>query len=142
MAVDSDVILAHLLKTDEFARAEWERLHKLTRDPRVTLIGRFLRLSSLDEIPQFINVLKGEMSLVGPRPIVFAETERYGRYMCEYVAVKPGLSGLWQVSGRNDTTYRRRVALDVAYARNWSFSMDVWILWRTVPAVLKWRGAY
>jgi exopolysaccharide production protein ExoY len=142
MATTADELLAKLLSTDPVAREEWSRLHKLTRDPRVTPVGRVLRLSSLDELPQLLNVLRGDMSLIGPRPIVAAEIDRYGRYINDYMTVRPGVTGLWQISGRNDTTYRRRVALDVVYARRCCWQMDLWILLRTIPAVLKWDGAY
>lgn len=142
MAVDAERRLAELLATDPLAREEWHRLHKLTRDPRITPIGRFLRLSSLDELPQLINVLRGEMSIVGPRPIVQEECARYGRYIADYCRVRPGLTGMWQVSGRNDTSYRRRVALDVCYCRNFSLFMDMKILLLTVPAVVKAHGVY
>nr|GFD54129.1 exopolysaccharide production protein PSS, putative [Tanacetum cinerariifolium] len=99
------------------AQHEWEQGHKLKVDPRVTRIGSFLRRTSLDELPQLFNVLRGEMGLVGPRPIVVAEVPRYGRHFLAYCSVRPGLTGLWQISGRSDTSYRRRVALDVAYCR-------------------------
>jgi len=141
MVVDADVRLARLLDTDPLARAEWESTHKLVKDPRVTAIGNFLRKSSIDELPQLINVLKGEMSLVGPRPIVRGEIGRYGRYMSDYNSVLPGITGLWQVSGRSDTNYRRRVALDVLYIRKRSLSLYLYILFMTVPAVLLRKGA-
>jgi exopolysaccharide production protein ExoY len=111
-------------------------------DPRITRVGTILRKLSLDELPQLINVLKGDMSLVGPRPVVEAELPRYGNYAIFYKLMYPGLSGLWQVSGRNDVSYEARVRLDVAYCRKWSPLLDVAILARTVPAVLKGRGAY
>ena len=133
--------LATLLARDPSLRAEWERDQKLERDPRITAIGRILRVTSLDELPQLINVLRGEMTLVGPRPIVDAEIPRYGRFICSYYAVKPGLTGLWQVTGRSATTYRRRVATDVHYARIKSLKLDLKILFATVPAVLTARGS-
>lgn len=142
MAIDSEVRLQELLSTDAGARAEWARDHKLRNDPRVTGIGRFLRKSSLDELPQFLNVLMGQMSVVGPRPIVDAEAARYGRYIVHYCSVRPGITGLWQVSGRNDTSYRRRVAFDVAYSRNRTMMMDLGILVKTVPSVIFARGSY
>lgn len=142
MVVDSEARLAELLKRDPRARAEWEADHKLRRDPRVTPLGDLLRRSSIDELPQLLNVLKGEMSLVGPRPIVGSEVARYGRWFNAYCAVKPGLSGLWQVSGRNDVSYRRRVALDRLYARRRSFGLYVYILLKTIPAVLLREGSY
>lgn len=141
MVVDAEQRLKHLLMTSEEARAEWARDFKLRRDPRITSIGSFLRKSSIDELPQLINVLRGEMSIVGPRPIVEGEVERYGRYYAHYSAVKPGLTGLWQVSGRNDVSYRRRVALDVTYARNKCLGLDLRILAMTVPAVLAAKGS-
>jgi exopolysaccharide production protein ExoY len=142
MLVDAEDRLQHLLAQNPDARAEWDRDHKLRDDPRITALGSFLRRSSVDEIPQLINVLRGEMSLVGPRPIVAAEAKRYGRYIHDYCSVNPGITGLWQVSGRNDVSYRRRVALDVTYARSKSFLLDLKILAATVPAVLLRRGSY
>jgi exopolysaccharide production protein ExoY len=142
MALDANSRLAHLLATDARARQEWELDHKLTNDPRITPIGRFLRRSSLDELPQLFNVILGQMSLVGPRPITSEEIWRYGRYISDYYCVQPGITGLWQVSGRSETTYRRRVALDVVYARRQSTALYLAILSRTVPAVLLARGSY
>jgi lipopolysaccharide/colanic/teichoic acid biosynthesis glycosyltransferase len=142
MAVDAEQRLAALLASDPAARAEWEQDHKLRRDPRVTRLGAFLRETSLDELPQLFNVLRGDMSLVGPRPIVEAEVKRYGRRFRAYCAVKPGITGLWQVSGRNDTSYRTRVALDCVYARRRSLGLDAYIIAATVPAVLTRRGSY
>jgi lipopolysaccharide/colanic/teichoic acid biosynthesis glycosyltransferase len=142
MVVDAEERLAALLRDDPQARAEWTVAQKLRADPRITRIGRFLRRSSLDELPQLFNVLRGEMSLVGPRPIVHAEIERYGRYFAEYCLVRPGITGLWQISGRNDTSYRRRVALDVTYARAKCLRLDLAILVLTVPRVLLARGSY
>jgi exopolysaccharide production protein ExoY len=141
MVVDSQERLAQLLATDPQARIEWERDHKLKNDPRITRIGAFLRKSSLDELPQLFNVLRGEMSLVGPRPIVNDEVSRYGRYFAHYSRVRPGITGLWQVSGRSNTTYRRRVALDVAYSRSQSLSLNLRILMMTVPSVLSADGS-
>ena len=142
MVMNADQVFDGVLATDPLARLEWETLHKLRRDPRVTRLGKFLRMSSLDELPQLFNVLKGDMSLVGPRPIVSAEAGRYGRRFRSYCMVKPGLTGLWQVSGRNNTSYRRRVALDVTYARRASLSLDLWIMMRTVPAIVSASGCY
>ena len=142
MAVDAERRLADLLAADPDARAEWERDHKLRDDPRVTRLGAFLRRSSLDELPQLFNVLRGEMSVVGPRPIVDAEVVKYGHRFGHYCAVKPGITGLWQVSGRNDTSYRTRVALDCVYARERSLLLDGYIILSTVPAVLSRRGSY
>ena len=142
MVPNGEQLFAELLTNDPLARMEWETMHKLRRDPRVTRLGKFLRMSSLDELPQLFNVLKGDMSLVGPRPIVSAEAGRYGRRFRSYCMVKPGLTGLWQVSGRNNTSYRRRVALDVTYARRASLSLDLWIMLRTVPAIVSASGCY
>lgn len=142
MAVDAEQRLAELLANDPEARVEWEKDHKLRNDPRVTGLGAFLRKSSLDELPQLFNVLRGEMSLVGPRPIVDAEVAKYGRRFRNYCAVKPGITGLWQVSGRNDVSYRTRVALDCVYARERNLLMDGYIILSTVPAVLARKGSY
>jgi lipopolysaccharide/colanic/teichoic acid biosynthesis glycosyltransferase len=129
------------LATNPAAREEWARDQKLRDDPRVTRLGRFLRKTSLDELPQLINVLRGEMNLVGPRPILESEIPRYGASFRHYCTVKPGITGLWQVSGRNNTSYRKRVALDVLYARRRSAGLDLLILLRTVPAVLLRQGS-
>jgi UDP-galactose-lipid carrier transferase len=141
MVPDADGILADLLARDPNAAAEWQATQKLRRDPRVTPIGRFLRKTSLDELPQLLNVLRGEMSLVGPRPIVTSETRFYGEYIDDYYAIRPGVTGLWQVSGRSDTTYERRVQLDVWYVRNWTLWRDIVILLKTLPIVMLRRGA-
>lgn len=142
MAADAETRLADLLASDPTAREEWERDHKLRNDPRVTRLGLFLRKSSLDELPQLINVLRGEMSLVGPRPIVEDERAKYGRWFGAYCSVKPGITGLWQISGRNDVSYRKRVAMDVCYARNKSAALDTYILLMTAPSVLLAKGCY
>lgn len=142
MAVDADAQLKALLARDPAAREEWERSHKLRRDPRITPIGNFLRRSSLDELPQLFNVLRGEMSLVGPRPIVDAEVVRYGHYFRAYCSVRPGVTGLWQVRREHDTSYRHRVALDVTYARTRTVWLNVAILAKTVPSVLMAKGAW
>ena len=142
MAVDAEKRLAALLASDPVARAEWDKDHKLRNDPRVTKLGAFLRKTSLDELPQLFNVLRGDMSLVGPRPIVDAEVVKYGRRFKDYCAVKPGITGLWQVSGRNDVSYRVRVAMDCVYARQRNVIMDGLIIAATVPAVLARRGSY
>lgn len=141
MVVDADVRLKALFDTDPAALAEWTATHKLTKDPRVTPLGDFMRKSSLDELPQLINVIRGEMSLVGPRPIVAGEIDRYGRYIADYNSVLPGITGLWQVSGRSDTDYRRRVALDVMFIRRRTLKFYLYILFMTVPAVLLRKGA-
>lgn len=142
MVVDSEQRLQALLARDPVARREWEKDHKLKNDPRITWLGRFLRTSSIDELPQLFNVMRGEMSLIGPRPIVSDEIPRYGRWFKHYCSVRPGISGLWQVSGRNDVSYRRRVALDRLYVRRRSFSFNLWIMLKTVPAVLLREGSY
>ncbi|WBH18086.1 sugar transferase [Sphingomonas radiodurans] len=142
MAVDADARLTRLLAADPAARAEWQRDHKLRRDPRVTSIGRFLRKSSLDELPQLFNILRGEMSLVGPRPIVAAEVRRYGRRFADYCSVRPGITGIWQISGRNDTGYRRRVAMDSMMARQMSLKLYGRVLAGTAVSVLRGNGAY
>lgn len=142
MVENSAEVLERYLATCPEARAEWMRDQKLRQDPRVTPIGRILRRTSLDEVPQIFNVLRGEMSMVGPRPIVESEMIRYRQYIADYCSVKPGITGLWQISGRNNTTYRRRVALDTAYARNRSVALDLAIMARTVPAVLSGSGCY
>ena len=141
MRVDAESALDQLLRRDEGARAEWEATRKLKRDPRITRTGDFLRKTSLDELPQLLNVLRGEMSLVGPRPIVEAEVPRYGRHFRHYCDLRPGVTGLWQVSGRSDIDYRRRVVLDVAYARHHTAALNVKLLMATVPAVLSRRGS-
>ncbi len=141
MATDAQERLELLLASDPQARREWARDHKLLHDPRITPLGSFLRKSSLDELPQLINVIRGEMSLVGPRPITIEEKWRYGHYIHDYCCVQPGITGLWQVSGRSETTYRRRVALDVLFVRNHSTGLYLSILHRTIPAVLMARGS-
>jgi Undecaprenyl-phosphate galactose phosphotransferase WbaP len=141
MVANADKVLEMHLEQDERLRTEWERDHKLRRDPRVTPVGSFLRKCSLDELPQIWNVLRGDMSLVGPRPIVSAEISRYGTEFDVFLRVLPGLTGLWQVSGRNDTTYQERVELDSYYANNWSPWLDLYILSRTLRAVVSGRGA-
>jgi Undecaprenyl-phosphate galactose phosphotransferase WbaP len=142
MVRNAEQVLRHLLNEHPELRDEWTQNFKLRHDPRITRTGRFLRLTSLDELPQLWNVLRGEMSLVGPRPIVRAELLRYGRDASKYLAVKPGLTGLWQVKGRSDTTYRRRVAMDRYYIQNQSILLDVYILAATPAAVLRRSGAY
>ena len=141
MYYDADSRLERVLSENHAARLEWESSFKLKNDPRVTPIGRFLRKTSLDELPQLFNVLSGEMALVGPRPIVEMEKPYYGDRYALLSSVMPGMTGLWQVSGRSDTGYVRRVTLDVSYVLNWSPWLDVWILFRTVVAVVLMRGA-
>jgi undecaprenyl-phosphate galactose phosphotransferase len=142
MVPDADGVLRRLLEDDPRARAEWESDFKLKDDPRITPIGAFLRRTSLDELPQLWNVLKGEMSLVGPRPIIEEELERYGDQVGYYLETRPGITGLWQISGRNDTGYEDRVALDSWYVRNWSLWYDLVILVKTINVVLQHKGAY
>jgi undecaprenyl-phosphate galactose phosphotransferase len=142
MAPNADELLRDLLANDAEARSEWERDFKLKNDPRVTSIGKFLRKTSLDELPQLWNVLKGEMSLVGPRPVVAAELERYGNQCHYYLEARPGVTGLWQISGRNDVSYDTRVYLDAWYVKNWSLFNDIVILLRTVKVIFKQDGAY
>lgn len=141
MVNNADEKLRQLLATCPESRLAWERDQKLRNDPRITRVGHFLRKTSLDELPQFWNVLVGDMSLVGPRPIIDSERRRYGRYFASYTLVKPGITGLWQISGRNDVSYRRRVAMDVAFARSLSPALYFKILVLTVPAVLLARGS-
>jgi Undecaprenyl-phosphate galactose phosphotransferase WbaP len=142
MVSKADQLLQQYLDNSPELRAEWLATHKLKNDPRVTRVGALLRKTSLDELPQFWNILIGEMSLVGPRPIVDAEIEKYGKCFDLYIQVRPGLTGLWQVSGRSDTTYERRVELDEYYIRNRSLKLDLRILWKTVFVVLRKDGAY
>ncbi len=142
MSEDAELLLAKLLETSAAARLEWESDHKLRNDPRVSRLGRIVRKLSLDELPQLVNILIGDMSVVGPRPIVHAEIPRYGRFFSDYCQVKPGLTGLWQVSGRNDVSYDERVQLDCEYRRNRTLAYDFSILLRTVPAVLGAKGSY
>lgn len=142
MVVNSKEVLENLLENDPEAKVEWDATFKLKNDPRVTKIGRFLRRTSLDELPQLFNVLKGEMSLVGPRPVITAELKRYNDEVDYYLLSKPGMTGLWQVSGRNDVDYDTRVYLDAWYVKNWSMWNDIAILFKTVSVVLKKDGAY
>lgn len=141
MILDAQPALERLLRENPAARAQWEREQKLDDDPRVTAIGRFLRRSSLDELPQLFNVLRGDMALVGPRPITVPELERYGKARWHYLNVRPGMTGLWQVSGRSDVSYPQRVQLDRRYVEQHSLVGDVRILLRTVKVVLGHDGA-
>lgn len=141
MARDAERMLAELLRNDPAARAEWQRDQKLTNDPRITPVGHFLRRTSLDELPQLFNVLRGEMSLVGPRPITVAELTRYGRVRWHYLSVRPGMTGLWQVSGRNNTSYEERVELDRDYVERHSLWLDLRILVKTINVVVARDGA-
>lgn len=142
MVKNADRTLESYLDTHPELRESWERDQKLRNDPRITRVGRFLRQTSLDELPQLWNILRGEMSLVGPRPIVDEEIQRYGEKFGLYTKVTPGLTGLWQVSGRNNLTYEERVSLDAYYVRNWSVWLDLYILIRTVWVVISGEGAY
>jgi Undecaprenyl-phosphate galactose phosphotransferase WbaP len=142
MVIDSQDRLQRLLESDPEIRNEWDTNHKLCNDPRITSVGRFLRRTSIDEFPQLLNILKGEMSLVGPRPIVDEEVKKYGEDFSRIFSIKPGLTGLWQVSGRSDTNYNERVAYDTYYLQSWSSWLDLWILYMTFGAVIRGRGAY
>lgn len=142
MKTDAAAQLAELLRASPAARAEWETTRKLKNDPRITAVGEILRKSSIDELPQLINILLGEMSVVGPRPVTAEELARYGEYVTSYMAARPGLTGQWQTSGRNDVSYEYRVALDVQYVRDWSLTRDFVIIAKTVPALFSQRGCY
>jgi exopolysaccharide production protein ExoY len=142
MVSDAPERLREHLASDPAAAAEWAATQKLRNDPRVTLIGALLRQSSLDELPQLFNVLKGEMSIVGPRPVTEEELTKYGTFLGAYVACRPGITGLWQVSGRSGTSYEQRVECDTFYARQWSLYLDAKILIVTIPSVLFSEGAY
>jgi Undecaprenyl-phosphate galactose phosphotransferase WbaP len=142
MIINAQEVLTDLLASDAIARAEWEKDFKLKNDPRINTIGHFLRRTSLDELPQLWNVLKGDMSLVGPRPVVQAELARYGEDVVYYLMAKPGMTGLWQVSGRNDVDYETRVYFDSWYVKNWSLWTDIAILFKTISVVTGRRGAY
>jgi UDP-galactose-lipid carrier transferase len=142
MVPNADKVLKELLERDPAARAEWEKDFKLKDDVRITSIGALLRKTSLDELPQLWNVLRGDMSLVGPRPVIEKEIARYGEEAAYYLLAKPGMTGLWQVSGRNDTDYARRVFLDAWYVKNWSLWYDIMIMLKTVGVVVRRDGAY
>lgn len=141
MYLDAENRLEELLENNPVLKREWERNFKLSDDPRITKLGKFLRRTSLDELPQLFNVLNGTMSLIGPRPIVEAEIRYYGNTYEFRKRVKPGLTGLWQVSGRSQTSYRRRVMLDAYYVMNWSIWLDYYIFFKTVWMVLSREGA-
>src|SRR5882757_3888234 len=142
MVTDAPERLRRLLDSDPVAAAEWTANRKLRYDPRVTAIGAILRKSSLDELPQLFNVLRGDMSIVGPRPVTEEELVRYSTRVGSYLACRPGITGLWQVSGRSGTTYRKRVAYDTHYARHWSIVQDAKIIVATIPALLDSDNAY
>lgn len=141
MVPDADAVLERYLRGNEAARRQWEMYQKLDRDPRITRFGAVLRKYSLDELPQFWNVLKGDMSVVGPRPCMFAQKELYGVYWSSYCAVRPGITGLWQVSGRNEISYRRRAAMDADYVATLSIRQDIAILLKTFLVVAGARGS-
>ncbi len=142
MVTDGDAVLAEYLADHPHEREEWVRNRKLRDDPRVTRLGAVLRAYSVDELPQIINVLKGDMSIVGPRPVVLDELKMYGSAAAQYLCTRPGITGLWQVSGRSDTSYDQRIKLDTQYVQNWSLITDLWIIMRTIPAVIGSRGSY
>lgn len=142
MCTNSQEILEKILETDPVKRAEWEKDRKFQDDPRITKFGKFLRRTSLDELPQLINILLGDMSLVGPRPVTEPELVKYGEYKDYVLSVVPGLTGMWQVSGRSDTGYEERISLDTYYIQNWSLWLDIWILIKTVWVVINGKGAY
>jgi Undecaprenyl-phosphate galactose phosphotransferase WbaP len=142
MVVNSKEVLEELLARDPKAREEYNKYYKLKDDPRITKIGAFLRKTSVDELPQLVNVLRGEMSIVGPRMITMEEVEKYGKWGLNLHTVKPGITGLWQVTGRSELTYEERVRLDMNYIRNYSIWIDLQIVIQTIPAVLMSKGAY
>lgn len=142
MYPDADRLLSEHLRSDPGLRSEWERTFKLRHDPRITRVGRLLRKTSLDELPQLWNVLIGQMSLVGPRPMLEEEMANYGETYSLYKRVKPGITGFWQVSGRSNTSYDKRLMLNAYYVRNWSIWLDLVILARTIRIVLRGRGAH
>jgi exopolysaccharide production protein ExoY len=142
MKTDASAQLADLLQTNRAARVEWEATRKLISDPRVTVVGEILRHSSIDELPQLINIMRGEMSLVGPPPITAEEMPRYGEFISVYMAGRPGLTGHWKTSGRNDVSYQRRVSRDVHYLHNWSLGRDFVIMAKTIPVLFSRRGSY
>jgi exopolysaccharide production protein ExoY len=142
MKQDAGARLTELLKANPTARMEWEATRKLKNDPRITVVGAILRESSIDELPQLINIVRGEMSLVGPRPITSEELPFYGEHASSYMAGRPGLTGHWQINGRNDVSYEQRVSLDVQYLQNWSLAWDFVIMAKTVPVLFSHRGSY
>jgi Undecaprenyl-phosphate galactose phosphotransferase WbaP len=142
MVANADEKLKAVLEADPALRAEWEAGYKLKDDPRITPIGKFLRRTSFDEFPQLINIIRGEMSLVGPRPVTRAEVERYGEDFHRIFSIRPGLTGLWQVSGRSDTDYNERITYDSYYLQSWSVWIDIWVLYKTVEVVIRGKGAY
>jgi lipopolysaccharide/colanic/teichoic acid biosynthesis glycosyltransferase len=141
MVLDADVRLQEVLACNPLARAEWDDYQKLVQDPRITRIGKLIRATSLDELPQLVNVWRGEMSIVGPRPIMTDQIALYGECFNDYCTLRPGITGLWQIAGRNNCTFAERVRLDMEYARTWSVLRDVRIILLTVPAVIAGSGA-
>jgi len=142
MCVNAEEKLKEILRENKNLFREWEKDHKLKRDPRITRVGRIIRRLSFDELPQIFNVIKGDMSFVGPRPIVEAEIIKYRTFYKSYESVRPGITGLWQVNGRNDTSYEKRVQLDRAYASDLSLTQDLSIMFKTIPAAVSKKGAY
>jgi len=142
MAVNGDELLRGYLRDNPEAAEEWRRTRKLKADPRVTVVGQVLRKLSLDELPQLLNILRGEMSVVGPRPVVDDELKVYDSFAVYYLRTRPGLTGLWQISGRNDVSYESRIAFDTQYVQNWSLFQDIAIILKTIPAVCLARGSY
>jgi lipopolysaccharide/colanic/teichoic acid biosynthesis glycosyltransferase len=142
MCINADEKLEQLLSTDAKLKEEWSNDHKLKNDPRVTKVGKIMRALSLDELPQIFNVLRGEMSFVGPRPIVEEEIRKYNNNFSAYKSIRPGITGLWQINGRNDTDYSIRVKMDTTYAGSLNYFSDMAILFKTIPAILSTRGAY
>ena len=142
MVTNSQEILEKILAEDPVRRAEWDKDRKFKDDPRVTRIGKILRNTSLDELPQLWNIFTGDMSFVGPRPVTRSELDKYGKLSDFILSVKPGLSGMWQISGRSDTAYEERINLDTYYIQNWSIWLDLWIITKTIWVVLRRKGAY
>jgi lipopolysaccharide/colanic/teichoic acid biosynthesis glycosyltransferase len=142
MVADAGERLQDLLESDPEIKKEWEESRKLKNDPRVTAIGKLLRRTSFDEFPQLLNILKGEMSFTGPRPVTEDEVKKYGEDFDRIFSVRPGLTGLWQVSGRSDSDYAARISYDTYYLQSWSVWLDIWIIYKTFGAVVRGRGAY
>lgn len=141
MCIDADKRLKEYLEQNEEARIEFEENHKLKDDPRITKLGKFIRKTSIDELPQFVNVLKGDMSLIGPRPIVDGEIEKYGENKDKFLSVRPGLTGYWAANGRSDITYEERMKMELYYVDNISFKLDIQVFFKTIISVMKKEGA-
>lgn len=141
MCIDADKKLKEYLEQNEEAKKEFEENHKLKDDPRITKLGKFIRKTSIDELPQFVNVLKGDMSLIGPRPIVDGEIEKYGENKDKFLSVRPGLTGYWAANGRSDITYEKRMKMELYYVDNISFKLDIQIFFKTIISVIKKEGA-